>query len=318
MATIHASNNCIFNRNFKFIGNAGGIFTGSKGSRILCDPWIVDGVFEDAWYHYPPLNTKLSDIQDVDGIYVSHIHPDHYDERNFDFPKNIPLIILNEGPNFLKKNLINKGYNNFIEAKDNETIEFKEFQQSAMRKILSDYVRPGDDVIEQLFNEKKFYDAMFSPTGYGESVLKETFGEAQFKLLRKAATRSKFIVGGEKVSGGGDLFTRGLMFRIIFKPLQALPQFGMLRSMSYLLGSKRFTAWLAGDMSNKQIIIPVEELNSSGGLRIIIEIANLFANNDLNVCIICPEFASKSNFKLSNRVKLKVIPLKKKKILKNK
>ena len=113
---------------FKFIGNAGGIFTGSNGTKILCDPWIVDGVFEDAWYHYPPLKTKLSDIQDVDGIYVSHIHPDHYDERNFDFPKDIPLIILNEGPNFLKKNLINKGYNNFIEVKDNETIEFKEFQ----------------------------------------------------------------------------------------------------------------------------------------------------------------------------------------------
>ena len=113
---------------FKFIGNAGGIFTGSNGTKILCDPWIVDGVFEDAWYHYPPLKTKLSDIQDVDGIYVSHIHPDHYDERNFDFPKDIPLIILIEGPNFLKKNLINKGYNNLIEIKDNETIEFKEFQ----------------------------------------------------------------------------------------------------------------------------------------------------------------------------------------------
>jgi len=105
--------------NFKFIGNAGGIFTGSKGTRILNDPWIIDGVFEDCWYHYPPLNTKLSDIQDVDGIYVSHIHPDHYDERNFDFPKNIPLIILDEGPNFLKKNLINKGYSNFIEIKNN-------------------------------------------------------------------------------------------------------------------------------------------------------------------------------------------------------
>ena len=113
---------------FKFIGNAGGIFTGSKGTRILNDPWIIDGVFEDSWYHYPPLNTKLSDIQDVDGIYVSHIHPDHYDERNFDFPKNIPLIILDEGPNFLKKNLINKGYSNFIEIKNNETIEFKEFK----------------------------------------------------------------------------------------------------------------------------------------------------------------------------------------------
>jgi len=113
---------------FKFIGNAGGIFTGSKGTKILCDPWIVDGVFESAWYHYPPLKTKLSDIQNVDGIYVSHIHPDHYDERHFDFPKDIPLIILNEGPNFLKKNLINKGYSNFIEIKNDQTVQFKEFK----------------------------------------------------------------------------------------------------------------------------------------------------------------------------------------------
>ena len=31
---------------FKFIGNAGGVFYGNKGTKILCDPWIVDGVFE--------------------------------------------------------------------------------------------------------------------------------------------------------------------------------------------------------------------------------------------------------------------------------
>ena len=30
---------------FKFIGNAGGVFTGSDGTKLLCDPWIVDGVF---------------------------------------------------------------------------------------------------------------------------------------------------------------------------------------------------------------------------------------------------------------------------------
>ena len=75
---------------FKFIGNAGGIFTGPNGTTILCDPWIVDGVFESSWFHYPPLKTKVKDLQNVDGIYVSHIHPDHYDERNFDFSKDIP------------------------------------------------------------------------------------------------------------------------------------------------------------------------------------------------------------------------------------
>ena len=112
---------------FKFIGNAGGIFTGSSGTKILNDPWIMDGVFEGSWFHYPPLKTKLSDLNDVDAIYVSHIHPDHYDERYFDFPKDVPLIILNEGPNFLKKNLITKGYKNFIEIKHDQSVKFKEF-----------------------------------------------------------------------------------------------------------------------------------------------------------------------------------------------
>ena len=48
---------------FKFIGNACGIFLGSNGTRILCDPWIIDGVFEGAWYHYPPLKTKIKDLK---------------------------------------------------------------------------------------------------------------------------------------------------------------------------------------------------------------------------------------------------------------
>ncbi len=121
---------------FKFIGNACGIFQGSKGTKILCDPWIVDGVFEDAWYHYPPLKTKISDLQNVDGIYVSHLHPDHYDERYFNFPKDIPLIILNEGPNFLKKNLAKNGYNNFLEVKNNETVEFKEFKLTLFKPFV--------------------------------------------------------------------------------------------------------------------------------------------------------------------------------------
>ena len=77
---------------FEFIGNAGGIFYGSEGTKILCDPWIVPGVFEGSWFHYPPLKTKIKDLQNVDAIYVSHIHPDHYDEQNFNFPKQIPLI----------------------------------------------------------------------------------------------------------------------------------------------------------------------------------------------------------------------------------
>ncbi len=84
-----------------------------------------------------------------------------------------------------------------------ESVEYKEFQNAAMRKMLNDYIQPGDDVIEKLFNEGKFYDAIMSPGRYGESDLKETFGEAQYKLLRKAAKRCDVRMRGVLRAGGG-------------------------------------------------------------------------------------------------------------------
>ena len=79
---------------FTFIANACGFFTGSRGTKILTDPWLNDGVFEGSWCHYPPLKTKHEDLQHVDAIYLSHIHPDHYDNRFFDYPRNKPIFIL--------------------------------------------------------------------------------------------------------------------------------------------------------------------------------------------------------------------------------
>lgn len=116
------------NLTFQFIANACGIFTGKDGTRILCDPWLDDGVFEGSWCHFPPLKTTMADVQDVDAIYVSHLHPDHFDERYFDFAKDKPLLVLDHGPNFLVRKLEMLGYTNLIKIKTGETVEFREFQ----------------------------------------------------------------------------------------------------------------------------------------------------------------------------------------------
>ena len=113
---------------FKFIANACGIFTGKKGTRILCDPWLVDGVFDGSWCHFPKLSTTINDVKNVDAIYISHLHPDHFDERNFTFKKTMPLIVLDHGPNFLIKKLSSLGYVNLIKIKNEETIVYKEFE----------------------------------------------------------------------------------------------------------------------------------------------------------------------------------------------
>jgi UDP-MurNAc hydroxylase len=115
---------------FTFIANACGIFTGKNGTKILCDPWLVDGVFDGSWCHFSRLKTKPEHVKDVDAIYISHLHPDHFDERFFVFSKSTPLIVLDHEPNFLIKRLSALGFVNLIKIKDKQTIQFKEFELS--------------------------------------------------------------------------------------------------------------------------------------------------------------------------------------------
>ena len=56
----------------------------SKGSSVLCDPWITDGAFLGSWYHFPPLEGH--EYQELlrrrwDGLYISHFHADHFDRK---------------------------------------------------------------------------------------------------------------------------------------------------------------------------------------------------------------------------------------------
>ena len=83
----------------KFISNACCIVETNAGTQILTDPWIENGVFEGSWCHFHKLKTTINDLQNVDAIYVSHIHPDHYDDRFFKFPK---LLLQQKNKNISK------------------------------------------------------------------------------------------------------------------------------------------------------------------------------------------------------------------------
>jgi len=55
-----------------------------SGKSILCDPWISEGAFLGSWFHWPPIDTSLEMAllsSPCDGIYISHLHPDHYDPK---------------------------------------------------------------------------------------------------------------------------------------------------------------------------------------------------------------------------------------------
>ena len=128
--------------------------------------------------------------------------------------------------------------------------KFKQFQVGAMNKILTDVVNPGEDIVTKLFNEGKFSDLV---KDY-ESVLKETFGDDQFDLMKKAADRIRFAMTAEKKAGGGTLFTQAFVMKYIFNPIGAVGKFTPMRIFAQALGSPRVMRFLAGDISEKEFI----------------------------------------------------------------
>ena len=82
--------------------------------RILMDPWFTDGAYDGSWYQYPKVD-PFSLISKPDLIYISHIHPDHYDptflRKLFDRYGDIPIIIPDLKNNFLRFRALFDGFN---------------------------------------------------------------------------------------------------------------------------------------------------------------------------------------------------------------
>ena len=83
----------------------------SNNTKVLMDPWLLDGEYYGSWYHYPKLNINMDLINSCDFIYVSHIHPDHFSKKSMDLiDKQIPVLIHNYSSKFLKFNLEKIGF----------------------------------------------------------------------------------------------------------------------------------------------------------------------------------------------------------------
>ncbi len=72
---------------------------------LLTDPWFTEGIYDGSWYHFPRIQDPLDILEEPDVIYISHIHPDHYDST---FLKQLfarygekPVIIPDFENNFL-------------------------------------------------------------------------------------------------------------------------------------------------------------------------------------------------------------------------
>jgi len=90
------------------------IVTETRDLKILHDPWFSEGIYDGSWYHFPKIDDPLKSIGDVDLIYVSHIHPDHYDpeflKHYFDAFGKKRIIIADHKPNYLAGKMRGDGF----------------------------------------------------------------------------------------------------------------------------------------------------------------------------------------------------------------
>jgi hypothetical protein len=67
----------------------------SGGRTLLTDPWLVDPIGCNSGFHFPPLvHDPATLAMQTDAIYISHIHPDHFNPPTLQlFPKDTPIFI---------------------------------------------------------------------------------------------------------------------------------------------------------------------------------------------------------------------------------
>ena len=96
-----------------------------NGVKILTDPWFVDGEFYGSWAHYPFYDFNSKDFDDIDYIYISHIHPDHCSVKTLEkLDRKIPILIHNFHFKYLKEQIQRLGFS-VIELNHNERIHLK-------------------------------------------------------------------------------------------------------------------------------------------------------------------------------------------------
>lgn len=97
----------------------------ANGVKILTDPWLVDGEYFGAWAHYPPYDFDPGRFADLDFIYVSHIHPDHFSRKTLAlFPRRVPVLVHAYASGFLRANLEALGFR-VVELSHNRPTELK-------------------------------------------------------------------------------------------------------------------------------------------------------------------------------------------------
>jgi UDP-MurNAc hydroxylase len=78
---------------FTILGHAG-MLVEAAGARIAIDPWILGSCYWRSWWNYPPAPAWLTRIEELDYVYLTHLHWDHFHGPSLrKLPRSATLLV---------------------------------------------------------------------------------------------------------------------------------------------------------------------------------------------------------------------------------
>lgn len=86
-----------------------------SGIRVLCDPWFTQGAYYGSWFQMP-YKLDPDEFDGIDYLYISHVHPDHFDPKFLStMDKNITVLICEYEEKYLKRQIEQLGFTRVVE-----------------------------------------------------------------------------------------------------------------------------------------------------------------------------------------------------------
>jgi UDP-MurNAc hydroxylase len=106
---------------FKVLGHASMIVE-HAGKKLLVDPWLLGSCYWRSWWNFPQIKPgTINSVLDVDYIYITHIHWDHWHGPTLKkFSRDIPIITHDEPNSRSADDLRKIGFKNIILLKHGE------------------------------------------------------------------------------------------------------------------------------------------------------------------------------------------------------
>jgi UDP-MurNAc hydroxylase len=147
----------------------------SENTRLLLDPWLTNGEYYGSWNHLTIKDIKKKDLNNIDYIYVSHIHPDHLSKKTFNnLSKKIKILIHKFEKPFLK---------NLIKQLGFEVIEINHGENFYMSNNFFIKIYAADDCNPQICSKY-----------FGCEIYKSSLGSNQIDTLAIISNGKKNIL----------------------------------------------------------------------------------------------------------------------------